>query len=115
MSSHWTSEHEWRDPNCIECGGQGAPCCEPPDHPWPGRPNFVLAANYHDAANWCSQRRVNPLSMRFVHDSSRFLGQSGGTLIVLPGAYRRDDLDEVLAYAITHGLEIHTVREHGPW
>lgn len=32
--SEWTSPDTWRDPDCIECGGEGAPCCEPPDHPY---------------------------------------------------------------------------------
>lgn len=29
--SYWTGCCEWADPDCIECDGQGAPCCEPPD------------------------------------------------------------------------------------
>lgn len=33
-TSVWTSPDEWRDPNCVECEGEGAPCCEPPDHPY---------------------------------------------------------------------------------
>lgn len=28
--AHWTSQKTWRDPDCIECGGEGAPCCDPP-------------------------------------------------------------------------------------
>jgi hypothetical protein len=32
--SEWTSPDTWRDPDCIECGGDGAPCCEPPNHPY---------------------------------------------------------------------------------
>lgn len=31
--SEWIDSCTWRDPDCIECGGEGAPCCEPPDHP----------------------------------------------------------------------------------
>lgn len=33
--SVWTSSMAWRDPDCIECGGEGAPCCGPPDGPSP--------------------------------------------------------------------------------
>jgi hypothetical protein len=32
--SEWTSPDTWRDPDCIECGGEGAPCCEPPAYPY---------------------------------------------------------------------------------
>jgi hypothetical protein len=31
----WIDSCSWRDPDCVECGGEGAPCCEPPDHPPP--------------------------------------------------------------------------------
>lgn len=34
--SEWLPDDTWRDPDCIECGGEGAPCCEPPDGPPPG-------------------------------------------------------------------------------
>jgi hypothetical protein len=34
----WTSPETWVDPSCIECGGSGAPCCDPPDHPYPTDP-----------------------------------------------------------------------------
>lgn len=34
--SYWLDEHSWADPDCIECDGSGAPCCEPPDHPYAG-------------------------------------------------------------------------------
>lgn len=33
--SQWLPDGTWRDPDCIECGGEGAPCCEPPDTPGP--------------------------------------------------------------------------------
>ena len=42
--SVWTSPHEWRDPDCVECGGQGAPCCEPPMHPYRRKEAIVEAA-----------------------------------------------------------------------
>ena len=29
----WLPDGTWRDPDCIECGGEGAPCCDLPDHP----------------------------------------------------------------------------------
>ena len=32
--SYWTSPETWCDPDCIECGGEGAPCCDPPDEPY---------------------------------------------------------------------------------
>lgn len=32
--SYWLDEHSWADPDCVECDGSGAPCCEPPDHPY---------------------------------------------------------------------------------
>jgi hypothetical protein len=35
--AYWTSPHEWVDPDCVECDGEGAPCCEPPDEPMPER------------------------------------------------------------------------------
>lgn len=28
--SEWVDAETWRDPDCVECGGEGAPCCEPP-------------------------------------------------------------------------------------
>ena len=31
--SEWLPDGTWRDPDCIECDGEGAPCCEPPDGP----------------------------------------------------------------------------------
>lgn len=34
--AEWLPDGTWRDPDCIECGGDGAPCCDPPDHPPPG-------------------------------------------------------------------------------
>lgn len=39
----WTSPTTWRDPDCVECGGEGAPCCDPPDQPYD-----ALAADEHD-------------------------------------------------------------------
>jgi hypothetical protein len=33
--SEWLPDGTWRDPDCFECGGEGAPCCEPPDGPSP--------------------------------------------------------------------------------
>lgn len=33
--SEWIDPDTWRDPDCVECGGEGAPCCEPPDTPPP--------------------------------------------------------------------------------
>lgn len=33
--SEWIDACTWRDPDCIECGGEGAPCCDPPDSPPP--------------------------------------------------------------------------------
>lgn len=33
----WTARHQWCDPDCFECGGEGAPCCDPPVYPYPGR------------------------------------------------------------------------------
>jgi hypothetical protein len=33
--SYWVDSETWRDPDCIECGGVGAPCCKPPDEPPP--------------------------------------------------------------------------------
>lgn len=32
--AYWTSPGTWTDPDCIECGGEGAPCCDPPTHPY---------------------------------------------------------------------------------
>jgi len=34
--SYWVDAHTWVDPDCVECSGDGAPCCEPPDGPSPG-------------------------------------------------------------------------------
>ena len=34
--SEWLPDGTWVDPDCVECGGEGAPCCDPPDHPPPG-------------------------------------------------------------------------------
>ena len=31
--AYYTSPDEWVDPDCTECGGEGAPCCEPPYTP----------------------------------------------------------------------------------
>lgn len=36
--AYWTGPDTWCDPDCVECGGEGAPCCEPPDYPYPGSP-----------------------------------------------------------------------------
>jgi len=30
----WTSPNTWIDPDCFECGGAGAPCCDPPTYPY---------------------------------------------------------------------------------
>jgi hypothetical protein len=35
--AYWTSPDSWVDPDCIECGGEGAPCCDPPSHPYDDR------------------------------------------------------------------------------
>lgn len=32
--AYWTSPTTWIDPDCFECGGEGAPCCDPPTYPW---------------------------------------------------------------------------------
>ncbi len=37
--SVWVDADTWRDPDCIECGGEGAPCCDPPDAPLPAVPD----------------------------------------------------------------------------
>lgn len=42
--SYWLDDGTWRDPDCIECGGEGAPCCEPPIDP-PPRPIASLRAS----------------------------------------------------------------------
>lgn len=33
----WTSPDTWIDPDCIECGGEGAACCDPPTYPYTKR------------------------------------------------------------------------------
>jgi hypothetical protein len=56
--SEWTSPDTWLDPDCIECGGEGAPCCEPPDQPapidWPAR--FRCAAEVAQGWGWTQVR-----------------------------------------------------------
>lgn len=32
--AYWTSSNTWIDPDCFECGGEGAPCCDPPTYPY---------------------------------------------------------------------------------
>ena len=31
--AYYLPDGTWVDPDCFECGGQGAPCCEPPYFP----------------------------------------------------------------------------------
>lgn len=28
--AYWLPDGTWVDPDCCECGGEGAPCCDPP-------------------------------------------------------------------------------------
>lgn len=28
--AYWLPDGTWVDPDCRECGGEGAPCCDPP-------------------------------------------------------------------------------------
>lgn len=32
--AYYTSPNTWIDPDCFECGGEGAPCCDPPTYPF---------------------------------------------------------------------------------
>lgn len=41
--SYWTSPNTWCDPDCIECDGEGAPCCEPPYAPLLDDPAYEAA------------------------------------------------------------------------
>lgn len=58
MSAAWTSPDTWVDPTCIECGGAGAPCCDPPDHPYPTDPITLV---YVEAVKAMAEQRVRVL------------------------------------------------------
>jgi hypothetical protein len=74
--SEWTSPHTWRDPDCIECGGEGAPCCEPPDTPAPAEDPRCryCGADCSDGRSWdggdiyacpaCADRRAGEARAR---------------------------------------------------
>lgn len=51
--SEWVDADTWRDPDCIECGGDGAPCCEPPDGPPPTSAAKVIE---HDTLRYLRAR-----------------------------------------------------------
>jgi len=53
--SYWTSPDTWCDPDCIECGGDGAPCCEPPDTPHPDLFTPVVPPDPKPTTRWEDQ------------------------------------------------------------
>ena len=56
--SEWLPDGTWRDPDCIECGGEGAPCCEPPDRPqMSDLPVRVRSARGQPRPDWNLARR----------------------------------------------------------
>ncbi len=56
--SVWVDADTWRDPDCIECGGEGAPCCDPPDGPPPAKPDGNdVPDRFNAAAHALTQRQ----------------------------------------------------------
>lgn len=55
--SEWLPDGTWRDPDCIECDGSGAPCCEPPDGPLPTTDQRIVNL-FAGPGGWCEGLRT---------------------------------------------------------
>lgn len=67
----WTSPTTWIDPDCFECGGVGAPCCDPPTYPYRKK----LEGVEFGGDGWTSENSVRPTAHKLWDALDAMTGQ----------------------------------------
>jgi hypothetical protein len=94
MKSFWTSPNEWCNPECFECGGTGAPCCEPPDVPY--NKLVIFAGNYQQAEQFARQHGFRRRDgFVYAWDAQILRGRRDVQAIVVGTFWDRSDYDNV--------------------